>query len=94
MFFLTGNHTLMVIASNDINSVNASQNVTVVVDIKNLTFVDDPMLKPGEVNKTYVVRVSLEAGDSPTFHIAFGNNISQFSSCDDLGRKTIEANIT
>jgi hypothetical protein len=94
MFFLTGNHTLMVIASNDINSVNASQNVTVVVDIKNLTFVDDPMLKPGEVGKTYLVRVSLEAGDSPTFHIAFGNNISQFSWCDDLGRKTIEANIT
>ena len=94
--FFTGNYTFNITASNDINSVNTSQSVALYVDIRNLKFVKEPELHHGEVNKTYTVSFMLEAGERPTFHVDFGNNVSLFFSCDDdnLVNKTITKKIT
>ena len=73
--------------------MNISKTITLINDIKNLKFVEDPKLQPGEVDKPYFVNFSLETGDEPTFYVQFGNNISVFLLCDDVSvNKTMRAN--
>ena len=91
----TGNYTFTVNASNDINSVNTSQKITVVIGIRNLKFVVKPEHRPGEVDEEYNVSFLLEFGVRPIFQINFGNNMSLFMACSDsLVNKTISTNMT
>ena len=94
MYFFPGNYTFTVIASNNVSSVNASQNIAVVVDVKNLKFSVDPKGRPGEVNTVYNVSFSLEYGERPVFVVDFGNNVSVFLSCKEANNTVHTVNTT
>ena len=84
-----------VTAWNRISNVSKSQNISLAVDVKNLSFVVKPSAKAYEVNKAYNVSFSLEAGDQPTFYVEFGNNVSVFMMCTDNAiNKEMTANVT
>ena len=94
--FSIGEYTFKVTARNRINNVNSSQNVSVAVDVKTLKFDPDPSEDAHEVNKTFNISFSLEAGDEPTFYVEFGNNVSIFILCQENveNKKKMDVNVT
>ena len=92
--FSIGEYKFTVTARNRINNVSSSQNVSVAVDVKTLKFDPDPSEDAHEVNKTFNISFSLEAGDEPTFYVEFGNQ-SIFMLCQEyVGNKKMDVNVT